>query len=217
MYAPQRSVVFADSPVAVLPSNRLILANATGGVILLNLPPAASFKGRTFITVKTDASVNGVTLTPNGAEKINGAASFTLTNQFQVLALFSDGSNWIIAYGVPSGGGGGGGNNDFEMVFSGTLSDVQDNLIPAKTRSTNVTASRLDVELQGASQGQDVKIEFFAGVTSLGIVTVTAGTLSGFLAIAPTAIPAFTRVTAKIRQIGTTTIAITASMIVRAA
>lgn len=114
-------------------------------------------------------------------------------------------------------GGGGGGAGDFEMVFSGTLSDAQNNLIPVKTKTSDVTTSRLDVELQEASAGQDVQVEFFAGVSSLGIVTVTAGALSGTLAIAPTLIPAGTRVTARILQEGSVTIAITASMFVRAA
>jgi hypothetical protein len=214
MYSPQRSVAFVDSPVAVAVANRLILGNATGGPIIANLPTAISAKGRTFVFVKTDASANPITLTPAGAEKINGAASFAMANQFQVIAIFSDGANWFIAYGVPSGGGGGG-SSDFEMVFSGTLSIFQDNLIPAKTKNSPTTVNRLDVELQGASLGQDVKIEFFSGVTSLGIVTVTAGTLSGTLAIAPVAIPAQTRVTCKIRQIGTTQIAVTASMFAR--
>jgi hypothetical protein len=214
MYSPQRSVVFADSPVAISASNRLILANATGGVIILNLPTAAAFKGRTFIVVKTDASANGITVTPSGGQTINGAATFSVVNQYQVLALFSDGSNWIIAYGIPSGGGGGG-SSDFEMVFSGTLSTFQDNLIPAKTKRGAVNVDQLDVELQGASLGQDVHIEFFSGVTSLGTVVVPAGTLSGTLAIMSVTIPAETRVTCKIRQVGTTQIAVTASMFAR--
>ncbi len=216
MYAPQRSVVFADSPVAVVPSNRLILANATGGVIVLNLPTAANFKGRTFIVVKTDASANGITVTPNGSEKINGAASFSVANQYQVLALFSDGSNWIIAYGVPSGGGGGG-SDGFEFAFSGTLSIAQNNLIPAKSKKSDLTVDQLAVELQEASAGADVIVEFFSGVTSLGTVTVPAGTLSAVQAISSTVIPANTRVKMVINQVGSVTPGTTAAGFVRAA
>jgi hypothetical protein len=114
-------------------------------------------------------------------------------------------------------GGGGGGSGDFEMSFSGTLSAVQNNLIPAKTKKAAVSVDRLDVELQEASQGQDVTVQFFYGVTSLGVVTVAAGTLSGTLAIAAVSIPAGTRVTSQILTPGTTVLAITASMFVRAA
>ena len=113
--------------------------------------------------------------------------------------------------------GAGGGGNDFEMSFSGTLSTFQNNLIPAKTKKTDVTVDQLDVELQEASLGQDVQVEFFAGLTSLGVVTVTAGLKSGTLAIADFVVAAGVRVTSQILQVGTTTVAITASMFVRSA
>ena len=138
----------------------------------------------------------------------------SLRIQGSVANAFKTGSVLTLYKVSPAAAGAG---SDFEMSFSGTLSTVQDNLIPAKTKKSAVTVDQLDVELQGDSLGQDVKIEFFSGVTSLGIVTVTAGTLSGTLAIAPTVIPAETRVTCKIRQVGTTQVAITASMFARSA
>jgi hypothetical protein len=109
----------------------------------------------------------------------------------------------------------GGGSSDFEMVFSGTLSTVQNNLIPVKTKRTAVTVNRLDVELQTAPTGQAVIIEFFYGVISLGTVTVAVGTLSGTTAIAPVAIGSNVRVSATINQVGSVVIGETASMFVR--
>ena len=215
MYSPQRSVVFADSPVTVQVSNRVIRFNATGGAMVANLPPAASAVGRTFIFVKTDASANALTVTPNGAETINGAATFLVSNQYQVVALFSDGTNWFVAYGVPAGGGGGG-SSDFEFGLSGTLSTVQNNLILPKTKRSNVDVNRLDVELQEASSGDDVEVEFFSGVSSLGVVTVTAGALSGTTVIAAT-IPANTRVTMVFNKVGSVVPGTTAYGAVRAA
>jgi hypothetical protein len=61
----------------------------------LTLPTAVGNTGLMIRLVKTGAS-GVVTLTPNGAETINGAASLTITAQWRSVAIVSDGSNWIM-------------------------------------------------------------------------------------------------------------------------
>jgi hypothetical protein len=109
----------------------------------------------------------------------------------------------------------GSGSSDFEFSFSGTLSTVQNNLIPVKTKRSATTVDRLDVELQTAPTGQAAIFEFFSGVTSLGTVTVAASTLSGTTTISSTVIPAGTRVKATINQVGSVVVGETATMYVR--
>lgn len=217
MHSPQRVLTFADSPYVVLDSDRLLLVDCSGGPVEVDLPSALSRPSKTFEIIKTDASANGVVLTPLGGALINGAATLTFTTRWQLVGVTSDGTDYIGLYGAISQSSGGGGSGDFEMSFSGTLSASQNNLIPAKTKKTDVTVDRLDVELQEASAGEDVTIEVFSGVTSLGVVTVAAGALSGTLAITPTVVTAGTRVTSQILTVGTTTIAITASIFARSA
>lgn len=56
------------------------------------LPTAASMKGRTLIfkTIVTGT----LTIDGNGAETIDGAANITITTQWGVVRLYSDGTSW---------------------------------------------------------------------------------------------------------------------------
>ena len=73
----------------------IILANATSGAITITLPPADPYKGVAFTIKKTDAT-NNVTIDGDGSETINGAATYVLTTQHEVVTVVSDGSGWHI-------------------------------------------------------------------------------------------------------------------------
>lgn len=73
-----------------------VLANATSGAIVLALPPAASVEGRIYTAKKVDASGNAVTLDPNGAETIDGAATKSITTQWASLTIQAIGGAWFI-------------------------------------------------------------------------------------------------------------------------
>lgn len=73
-----------------------ILLNATGGAFTANLITASNLTGRRYILKKIDASANAITVDPNGAQTIDGAATFSLTTQYQTVRIQSDGSNWHI-------------------------------------------------------------------------------------------------------------------------
>ena len=177
-------------------------------------------QGQTGSQGTTGAGVQGVT-GPQGATGAGGGGATGVQGSTGVQGVQgatgagTQGATGIQGATGPGGGAGTKAATDFLFFFSGTLSTVQNNLIPIEVQTVPVTTNRLDVYLQQASQGQDVKVSFFSGVTLLGTVTVTAGTTSGTLAIGPTVIPALTQVTAQIIQVGTTTIGQTASMYVR--
>jgi len=63
------------------------------------LPPAAIVTGQMFTIVKTVA-VNSVILDGFGSETINGAATRTLTSQWESVLVISDGTQWLVL--VPS-------------------------------------------------------------------------------------------------------------------
>jgi hypothetical protein len=60
--------------------------NATGGSLNFSLP-AATGSGRIISAKKTDVSANTVTLTPNGAETIDGAPNWVLSTQYSAVSI----------------------------------------------------------------------------------------------------------------------------------
>lgn len=80
----------------VLAGDYLLLVDATLAAIDIALPPAASAEGRELFAKLIDASGNGVTLTADGTETIDGAASLNFTGQWEGRAILSDGTQWLI-------------------------------------------------------------------------------------------------------------------------
>ena len=74
----------------------LILVDASGGGVTVNLPTAAGITGNTIRIKKTDSSLNTVTLDPNGSETVDGETTFTISFQFEAASIASDNSNWHI-------------------------------------------------------------------------------------------------------------------------
>jgi len=60
----------------------------------VNLPTAVGIAGRQY-TIKRAGSAS-VTIDPNGAQTIDGAATYTLSAQWQYVVVVSNGSNWLI-------------------------------------------------------------------------------------------------------------------------
>lgn len=77
--------------------------NPLDGVILvsgnttLTLEASAGADGRQHIIIKTDSSSTTVTIDGNAAETINGTATITLTGQYSIVVLYSDGTNWLVS------------------------------------------------------------------------------------------------------------------------
>lgn len=90
------AVVAADSPYQVFPAAGTIRANATAGAITVLTPAAASYPGYAFTVKKVDASGNAVTVDGNGAETIDGAATYALAAQYKAVTIRSNGTNWDI-------------------------------------------------------------------------------------------------------------------------
>lgn len=90
------SIDDTDSPYDMSVNETVILADATGGAITVNLPPAASAAGKIITVKKTGTGINAVTLDPDGAEQINGAGTFAnLDAAGDVVEVACDGSGWV--------------------------------------------------------------------------------------------------------------------------
>lgn len=79
--------------------------DATSGAFAVNLPAINTLgRGYQISFKKVDSTSNVVTITPNGSETIDGAASLALTDQYESVILKADGNNWFIIseYGAGS-------------------------------------------------------------------------------------------------------------------
>jgi hypothetical protein len=74
--------------------NDVVLADATGGVINVTLPPPAF--GITVTVKRLNAGANVVNVLPNGTELIDNAASDNITSQYVSFTYISDGTNWWV-------------------------------------------------------------------------------------------------------------------------
>lgn len=75
-----------DSAYTVLSTDFSIICNAVSGAIIVNLPDATG-SGRILEIKKIDASANLVTPTGTGGSLIDGAATITLTAQWEAVTL----------------------------------------------------------------------------------------------------------------------------------
>lgn len=74
----------------------VILCDCVGGAITLNLPAVATSAGFEYAIKKIDASVNAVTINPNGGETIDNDPTATIDSQYTSVQIICDGSEWWI-------------------------------------------------------------------------------------------------------------------------
>lgn len=72
------------------------LCDATALDIVATLPACVTCSGIVLTIKKVDSSVNTVTITPDGSETVDGASSYVLSSQYELLKITSDGANWHI-------------------------------------------------------------------------------------------------------------------------
>lgn len=73
---------------------RVLLVATSTVNITVTLPPVADAINRAYDIKKTDGNAYTVTVTPDGAETIDGASSLVIGNQYESYTLVSDGTNW---------------------------------------------------------------------------------------------------------------------------
>lgn len=90
------SLVSKTSAYTVTSLDSVILVDATAGAVTVTLPAASVSTGQRLEIKKTDSSGNAVTIDGNGAETIDGAATASLSVQYESKTIVCDGSNWWI-------------------------------------------------------------------------------------------------------------------------
>lgn len=74
----------------------VIPCDASGGAFTVTLPAAANNSGKHYTIIKTDSSVNAITIDGNASETINGSTTTTINTQYESIEICCDGSNWLI-------------------------------------------------------------------------------------------------------------------------
>jgi hypothetical protein len=93
MSAQYRNVTTTGNVVS---GDYLIVANAAGGAITMTLPPAALVPGRIYTFKRINSGANAVVIDPSGAETIDGAATYTLSAQWNSVTIMNNGIAWFI-------------------------------------------------------------------------------------------------------------------------
>jgi hypothetical protein len=92
------ALVTKSADFTVLEAMHHIAVNATSAAVAVTLPPVARMgAGREFFLKKVDSSANAVTITPDGAETIEGTGSASLAAQWDSIRLiaYPTGSCWL--------------------------------------------------------------------------------------------------------------------------
>lgn len=76
-------------------NQNVIMWDCTSGNKVVQLP--ASSLGFTVTVKKIDSSANTITLTPTGAQTIDGAANLVISTQYKSVTLIGDGLVWFVA------------------------------------------------------------------------------------------------------------------------
>jgi len=62
----------------------------------VTLPSAVGIKNSVYTVKKTNAGAGNVTIGCSGAQTIDGAATYTIANQWQYVTVISDDANWLV-------------------------------------------------------------------------------------------------------------------------
>ena len=73
-----------------------VMLNCSATAIVITLPSATRIQGQRFTFKKTDSGANKAAIRTVGTQTIDGATSSSLTAQYQVKTILSDGTNWNV-------------------------------------------------------------------------------------------------------------------------
>ena len=147
-------------------SNYALYISDAGGSAVVNLPVASSSSEKRYLIKKTNSSANTVTITPNGADTIEGAATLVLSTQYSYYEIQSDGTaSWKIISQSASGGANSLGSY---IVVSSTN---------APTNYRTLTGGKNVFTTDGGAAGAfTLETEAFTSISSVTTLTATSNT-----------------------------------------
>lgn len=86
----------SSGPYTVLHNNDVLEVTSGTSEIILNLPTAVGRTGKSYRIIKIDTGYGQVTLDPYSTETINSASTWAIFDQYDVVTIYSDGTNWKV-------------------------------------------------------------------------------------------------------------------------
>jgi len=102
-------------------SHNVVLCNS--GTYTVTLPAAASHTGKVYYIKNIDTDGDDITIDGNGAETIDGSATYPLSSYRQSVRIVSDGSNWHVITGAFKNSGSISSLTCGSSIDNGTLTD----------------------------------------------------------------------------------------------
>jgi len=158
----------ADTDYTVLTSDYIVAYTSITVDRTVNLPPAATAgNGKVYVIKDESGSVGGaieLIIDPNGAETIDGAANFELTNGFSSATVYTDGSNWFtsntLELSLPT-------TNQILTAASTITVDAEVVQISGSTAGTTIVTSTPTIP-----DGKDGEFVIIVGTSNTNLVTL---------------------------------------------
>lgn len=165
----------SNYPVVEADRDKLIRADATSGTLTVTLLAAATAGDGFQIAIKKiDSSANTVIIDGNSSETIDGAATLTLSTQYDVAIITCDGSNWHVINSAAS-------QSTSFAIDNVTNSDVT-NLITLQHTTSGSPAAGIGTGVLFNSESGDESPSNF-GRLAFVADDVTAGTEDTYLEV----------------------------------
>lgn len=154
-WTPKARIRNVTASANISPLDGFIRADATSAAITLTLETAVGADGRVHIFKKIDSSSNAVTIDGNGTETIDGASSYSLSDQYDRVTLVSNGTNWeIVAEGGSGAGAASGAFGQVQLTKNGAnlqLAAYKGNNLTFADGTVATISSALTLAATGAS------------------------------------------------------------------
>ncbi len=85
-----------NSNTTVVPSDGVILCDASSAPLIVSLPDPATVEGKTFDIVKVNATFNVLTIQPPNGQTVSGLSLVRTMRQWENFTIFSNGLQYII-------------------------------------------------------------------------------------------------------------------------
>jgi len=92
------TITFADTPYSLTDANDVILVDATGGIVNVDLPNGTTAFQKSYSIKKIDASANALNVNANGAQLIDGLGTQSTTTQWDSFTIVPNNAtgDWFI-------------------------------------------------------------------------------------------------------------------------
>jgi hypothetical protein len=180
--APVRDIYQFGAPI--IESFRAVTANytaqfldqvlgvdTTAGGVVLSLPDPADVAGQTFLVKRKTGGSNGLSVQPL-AGTIEGSSSVSLPTQYDLLELYSDGSNYLRRNGTGGGGGGAVITPWYAITYAASITPSVAN---GKNQRVTLTGDITVNFPTGATDGAELRLVLIQDATGGRTVTFSTG------------------------------------------